>query len=518
MQQNLRDRPLGDDADLGSIDESRSDVADSISPQDTIGLLNTSPQLLVIDTRVLEEYSTGHLPRSVNVSIPSLLLSRLLKQTTRAGVAGWVSLTRYVSTAAGQEIWDGVDLSKHLDVVVIGTDESDVDAVYALAAIIEPLVSKGTVRVVEGGWPAIAGPAKEKDLIVADVPTIVGATETEAPSRPTLNTSRLVPHVSPASAAPAPSQTFSPMASAGPRSVPGLTIHPSPASAVPRRPPKLQLNLDSGEPPEQPVSAPQRGRPKLGGLTIDVGSSRVPGGPQSALPLSSQVTPGTLTPMQGARSSTLAPPGEPWNGTATPIHAAGNYSNLPPPTPTGPSHSQNPLAQLNKPIDVSTVLPSFLFLGPEITTQADVDELQRLGVRRILNVAVECNDDEGLGLSTVFEKYYRIPMKDSVDESGVGKGIREACEILGKYYLHCNADNRRRKTSLVPDLCPLQSRQEPKRHCRTGLLDPRQCMDPAHVVPVRRGAPTRYLPQYRVRRRVDGIRDRRTGSKAGRRL
>lgn len=71
-------------------------------------------------------------------------------------------------------------------------------------------------------------------------------------------------------------------------------------------------------------------------------------------------------------------------------------------------------------------------MGPEITTQSDVDELTALGVRRILNVAIECDDDEGLGLRDVFEKYYRIPMKDSVDESGVSKGIRDACKILGE--------------------------------------------------------------------------------------
>jgi hypothetical protein len=84
------------------------------------------------------------------------------------------------------------------------------------------------------------------------------------------------------------------------------------------------------------------------------------------------------------------------------------------------------------PFIVSTVLPSFLYLGPEITTEADVQQLLDLGVKRILNVAVECNEAEALGIKERFEKYVQLPLRDCVEETGIGKGIRDACTFLGE--------------------------------------------------------------------------------------
>jgi hypothetical protein len=84
------------------------------------------------------------------------------------------------------------------------------------------------------------------------------------------------------------------------------------------------------------------------------------------------------------------------------------------------------------PFIVSPILPSFLYLGPEITSREEVDALVKLGVKRILNVAIECNDDGELRLKERFERYLKLPMRDIVEESGVGKGMRDACEFLGE--------------------------------------------------------------------------------------
>lgn len=81
---------------------------------------------------------------------------------------------------------------------------------------------------------------------------------------------------------------------------------------------------------------------------------------------------------------------------------------------------------------ISTILPNFLFLGPELTTPEHVEELKGLGVKRILNIAAECDDDNGLNLRGVFEKYYKIPMRDTVEEDNITKGVREVCDILGE--------------------------------------------------------------------------------------
>ena len=81
---------------------------------------------------------------------------------------------------------------------------------------------------------------------------------------------------------------------------------------------------------------------------------------------------------------------------------------------------------------VSTILPSFLYLGPEITNEAEVQKLLDLGVKRILNVAVECDEGERLNLQDRFDKYVRLPLRDCVEESGIRKGVMDACQFLGE--------------------------------------------------------------------------------------
>jgi hypothetical protein len=71
-------------------------------------------------------------------------------------------------------------------------------------------------------------------------------------------------------------------------------------------------------------------------------------------------------------------------------------------------------------------------LGPELTTEEHVNELKTLGVKRIINIAAECDDDHGLRLRENFDRYFHIPMRDIVEEENITKGVREACDILGK--------------------------------------------------------------------------------------
>ncbi|TCD68993.1 hypothetical protein EIP91_009215 [Steccherinum ochraceum] len=105
---------------------------------------------------------------------------------------------------------------------------------------------------------------------------------------------------------------------------------------------------------------------------------------------------------------------------------------------------------------VSTILPNFLFLGPDITAEEHVQELLDLGVKRILNLAIECDDDHGLHLRQRFERYVRIPMRDTVEEDNITRGVREACTILddarlhsAPTYVHCKAGKSRSVTAVM---------------------------------------------------------------------
>jgi hypothetical protein len=97
------------------------------------------------------------------------------------------------------------------------------------------------------------------------------------------------------------------------------------------------------------------------------------------------------------------------------------------------------------PFIISTILPNFLYLGPEITTPEHAEQLASLGVKRILNMAAECEDELGLGSGSRssgiadankygFERYLKISMRDTVEEENVSKCVRDVCQFLGTYY------------------------------------------------------------------------------------
>jgi len=128
------------------------------------------------------------------------------------------------------------------------------------------------------------------------------------------------------------------------------------------------------------------------------------------------------------------------------------------PSTARPDSSQPPTTEEDPyPVfTVSTILPNFLYLGPELTSEEHVDELLSLGVKRILNIAAECDDDHGLRLRQRFERYVRIPMRDTVEEDNITRGVREVCELLddarlhsAPTYVHCKAGKSRSVTAVM---------------------------------------------------------------------
>lgn len=462
VHQNLRERPLNvtiTDSDGESISSgiiSPVDSAPSLTAAQTIALVRSSPQFLMADIRPLDDFLAGHLHGAANFSIPSLILNRLRHQTVDICQNTWVDLARFVSTVAGQTMWESIDVGKHVDVVVVG-DEMDEDRPRALAAVLAPLVTIGTVSVLHGGWAAIAEHAHSSGLVVMGEQSVNvwprSSSTSSSMSAKTITPTQALTVMTPSpedatmispiatspvnsSAAPAPSQTgvrsVSALRIGSPRrTLPSLSMGPSPTSPG-RRPPRLQLNLDNAKAAGKMSMAPplRSGRLKPAQLTIDVGSSRLspassPGAHSSGMGL----TPRAAGMDTGGLPTAYAQP-----HLLTPIQPSANYPTHPS-SPGLPMSLSTPPARVQLPIEISTILPSFLYLGPEITTHNDVEELLALGVRRILNVAIECDDDEGLGLRTKFERYYRIPMKDTVEESGVNQGIREACKLLGEWLI-----------------------------------------------------------------------------------
>lgn len=140
----------------------------------------------------------------------------------------------------------------------------------------------------------------------------------------------------------------------------------------------------------------------------------------------------------------------PWGGQSSHSRDSSSQSAYP------PSPEEENMHVSNSTFLVSTILPQFLYLGPEIATEEDVQKLLDLGVKRILNVAIECGPDEKLHLQDRFDKYLQLPLRDCVDETGVLQGVRTACSFLddarlhsSPTYVHCRAGKSRSVTVVL---------------------------------------------------------------------
>lgn len=403
---------------------------------------------VLVDTRPLGEYLDKRLPRSACISIPTLIFKRL-----RKGVGSkmdWKGMKSFVNTPEGKEVWSAVKQGDR--VVIIGSSGWD-DTARALLPILQG-VHDGRVTLLRGGWQAVEADPELAGLVIASpaeipparpppplrsatLPTpIQGRTPLTAQSDPPEPTFNIAPPTPPTDSHPRLSNQISMPSLRAQRGQPGSVMQTNTG----KRPPKLSLNVDrplrsatAGSFPKSPIALKSPGLLKIdttmgNGLSIrspTAASFDVSSQPRS--PRSFGDTQGDQGEMQGGPSRPLSP-----FSTARP------YSEEPEPIPrTAVMTARHAMS----PFIVSTILPGFLYLGPEITNDEDVEALQQVGVKRILNVAMECDDESELGLKRVFERYLKIPMRDTVEESGVGKGMSDACDFLGEYILD-QADER----------------------------------------------------------------------------
>ncbi|KAH7034348.1 protein-tyrosine phosphatase-like protein [Linnemannia elongata] len=130
--------------------------------------------------------------------------------------------------------------------------------------------------------------------------------------------------------------------------------------------------------------------------------------------------------------------------------------------------------------EISCILPGFLYLGPEIVTNSQVEELDRLGVKRILNMATECEDV--LVAHRPGMEYHKIGVYDNV-EADVSAGLLKAVDIIGKLYcqdsaiyVHCKAGKSRSVTATIAYL--ISHLQWPLNKAYQHVLTNRPCMCP----------------------------------------
>ncbi|KAF8512093.1 hypothetical protein BU17DRAFT_54224 [Hysterangium stoloniferum] len=481
----------------------------TIYPESLSRRLSYLKRPLLIDTRNGGSYLASRIVGSVNIAIPSLILKRHRKPG--ANFTSIYALRAFITTDRGKEIWDDIvraDGPWDGDLVVydeeMDQNEKDSAISWILLSLIEPLlrISGRSAMYLHGGITAfrqlpdsccrvVSG---ERDLdsqtkLTSIPPSNDSDTSNGAPRRGLFNldTTRLQAHsslpdierrsISPELIvnSPTPNSRITKPLGLYPPFLVDLTPSPPPSAQMFHRASQPNLNQPPRNRPRKP-SVPNLRRidttsaerlPKLSLRTQNpmVVPTRAttlavpPSASSSSTRFDILQSPShfnlqheiTLSDSPGPDDQSFYTPATAFftasPGPSTPRPHSPSTARPPPTTPT----SELPA------FTISCILPNFLFLGPELTTDENVRELQGLGVKRILNLAVECDpDDHGLDLRKSFERYVKIPMRDTVEEENIGRGVREVCECLddarlhsSPTYVHCKAGKSRSVTAVM---------------------------------------------------------------------
>lgn len=123
-------------------------------------------------------------------------------------------------------------------------------------------------------------------------------------------------------------------------------------------------------------------------------------------------------------------------------YSAAPLSARPPSTPTAGTTDES------APFTIAEIVPGFLYLGPEPSTERDLDELRSRGITHVLNAASECDGEQA---SKRFKRYLHLPLRDFVDEQNLMAALEQACAFLSdaqlrpgaRAYVHCRAGRSR---------------------------------------------------------------------------
>ncbi|KAI7893330.1 uncharacterized protein EV154DRAFT_439865 [Mucor mucedo] len=103
---------------------------------------------------------------------------------------------------------------------------------------------------------------------------------------------------------------------------------------------------------------------------------------------------------------------------------------------------------------ISEIIPHFLYLGPEIATPDQLGGLKSKSIKRILNMAEECDDDVP-SLKETF-KYVKIDARDTVEMQNVEETLRKAVQVIDDakkhhepIYVHCKAGKSRSAAAIL---------------------------------------------------------------------
>ncbi|KAG2236414.1 hypothetical protein INT48_008396 [Thamnidium elegans] len=102
---------------------------------------------------------------------------------------------------------------------------------------------------------------------------------------------------------------------------------------------------------------------------------------------------------------------------------------------------------------ISEIIPGFLFVGPEIENMEHANQLDTRSIRRVLNMAEECQDE---GVDKQRLMYHKISARDTLEMKNIELVMMEAVQFIEEakknhepIYVHCKAGKSRSITAIL---------------------------------------------------------------------
>ncbi|SCV73189.1 BQ2448_7114 [Microbotryum intermedium] len=375
---------------------------------------------LVIDVRPVQDFlgPSGRIKGSVNMAFPALLMRRLSNPGESSKQICSFDLHQFVTTDEGKLIVNSIKDS--YDVIVVGdVDEEDHDqhnserdAVEVLLKVLRQKPEVEEVSVLKG---SLANAWSENGL----------SAEWRCIGREDLASIKSLPST-PSFTLPSPPRS---------RSITANAVMSS--GDTPPEPPTTPTSLSLA--PARTSISPRSAAPRARTLRLDTSESSLGWNMSKGAPTAPpNMMPGARSLQSLCRIQALERPSD-----RPAIPRAVSSVNV--------SHEAFSVQRSEESdFDPSTILPSFLYLGPEPSTMSDVEQLQSMGVETILNLAIECEDSLVRSVYSRADQYHHFPLRDVLEESGIQAVLTRSCQLIDgcqlrnePVYVHCRAGKSR---------------------------------------------------------------------------